>query len=150
MRCATLIPFSFSLQLPSQPTQASNNSAYGYENNERLVSKTANVPLKESDIYSFGCLVLFILTLCRPFHTIDDIDDVYAMLTGPDNLPKPIPGDPHDCKKLPASDTAWPLMNRCWDDVDNRPSAQSVLAELTKLTKLNLTSYGYVRPIHTW
>ncbi|KAG8920932.1 hypothetical protein FRC02_000538 [Tulasnella sp. 418] len=125
---------------------------------ERLVSKTANVPLKESDIYSFGCLVLFasftpydhILTLCRPFHTIEDTDDVYAMLTGPDNLPRPVPGDPHDCKKLPASDPAWPLMNRCWDDVDNRPSAQSVLAELTKLDKLNSTSYGYVRPIHTW
>ncbi|KAG1901162.1 kinase-like domain-containing protein [Suillus fuscotomentosus] len=83
------------------------------ENEESLI------PLPASDIYSFGCIMLQVMTGRRPYADVQRDHEVIALIL---KGKKPTrPSSPHD------ADSFWDLIEKCWGDTGRRPSAVDVL-----------------------
>lgn len=79
----------------------------------------------KSDVYSFACYALEIMSDKTPFWELRTSAAVIAakysgVVPNPDRHPQ-----------LPAADPLWVLMRRCWNkDADQRPTMAEVLAEV--------------------
>ncbi|KAG9005097.1 hypothetical protein FRB95_003712 [Tulasnella sp. JGI-2019a] len=92
-----------------------------------LLLEGSNDATTHSDVYSFGCLVLEVMTGKVPFHNYNEIRVNMAILTGKHPLAKDYP-------ELSTKSPLWTLMNRCWEQSPNqRPSIQDIVQELGQL-----------------
>ncbi|KAG2088083.1 kinase-like domain-containing protein [Suillus discolor] len=72
-----------------------------------------------SDIYSFGCIMLQVMTGLPPYADVQHDYQVIALIL---KGRKPTrPSSPHD------ADSFWDFIERCWGDIGRRPSAVDVL-----------------------
>lgn len=84
------------------------------ENEESLAS-----PKPASDIYSFGCIMLQVLTGRPPYADVRSDHQVTVLIL---RGKKPTrPSSPHD------ADSFWDFIEKCWSDAGRRPSAVDVL-----------------------
>ncbi|KAG8916152.1 hypothetical protein FRC03_011596 [Tulasnella sp. 419] len=89
-----------------------------------------NIASFESDVYSFGCLLLFIMTGLHPFtYAEDDNEIVRARYISPQSAP--LPGIPAHYPQLPPDHPMWELLDRCWNiEVKQRPKMPQIESEL--------------------
>ncbi|KAG9005096.1 hypothetical protein FRB93_009966 [Tulasnella sp. JGI-2019a] len=89
-----------------------------------LLLEGSNDATTHSDVYSFGCLVLEVMTGKVPFHNCNDLKVNIAILTGK----RPVA---QDYPELSAHSPLWALMNKCWEQnpVD-RPSIHDIVQEV--------------------
>ncbi|KAG1798760.1 kinase-like domain-containing protein, partial [Suillus variegatus] len=82
-------------------------------------SEESLTPQPASDIYSFGCIMLQVMTGRPPYADVrSDHQVIVLILKGK----KPTrPSSPHD------ADSFWDFMEKCWGDIGRRPSAVDVL-----------------------
>ncbi|KAG8875059.1 hypothetical protein FRB97_005451, partial [Tulasnella sp. 331] len=84
-----------------------------------------------ADVYSFGCLVLEVMTgkipFCEIAQDLHGLEVLMAILRGDKPSPKYY-------QELPAHSPLWALMRRCWDkDPSSRPSMEAVIQELEEM-----------------
>ncbi|KAG1897318.1 kinase-like domain-containing protein [Suillus fuscotomentosus] len=93
-------------------------------------SEESLTPQPASDIYSFGCIMLQVMTGRPPYADVrSDHQVIVLILKGK----KPTrPSSPHD------ADSFWDFIEKCWGDIGRRPSAVDVLDFLgsTRVTAL--------------
>ncbi|KAG1878199.1 kinase-like domain-containing protein [Suillus subluteus] len=75
-------------------------------------------PTKESDMYSFGCVMFHVLTLDIPWHTIIDDCQVHENVLRGECISRPATSDVHDM-----TDARWNVIATCWSVQGSRPSA---------------------------
>ncbi|KAG1872867.1 kinase-like domain-containing protein [Suillus tomentosus] len=82
-------------------------------------SEESLTPQPASDIYSFGCIMLQVMTGRPPYADVrSDHQVIVLILKGK----KPTrPSSPHD------ADSFWDFIEKCWGDIGRRPSAVDVL-----------------------
>ncbi|KAG2070497.1 kinase-like protein [Suillus decipiens] len=84
--------------------------------------ESSNPPLPASDIYSFGCIMLQIMTGRPPYADVRSDHQVTVMIL---KGKKPTrPSSPHD------ADSFWDFIEKCWSDTGRRPSAVDILSFL--------------------
>ncbi|KAG2140926.1 kinase-like domain-containing protein [Suillus bovinus] len=83
------------------------------ENEESLAPQPA------SDIYSFGCIMLQVMTGRPPYADVRSDHQVIVLILKGKKPPRPI--SPHD------ADSFWDFIEKCWGDTGCRPSAVDVL-----------------------
>ncbi|KAG1730474.1 kinase-like domain-containing protein [Suillus lakei] len=87
------------------------------ENEESL-----SIPKPASDIYSFGCIMLQVMTGRPPYADVRSDHQVTVLIL---KGKKPArPSSPH------VADSFWDLIEKCWGDTACRPSAVDVLSFL--------------------
>ncbi|KAG2041331.1 kinase-like domain-containing protein [Suillus americanus] len=85
------------------------------ENEESLPT-----PQPASDIYSFGCIILQVMTGRPPYADVRSDHQVTVLIL---KGKKPTrPSSPHDV------DSFWDFIEKCWSDAGRRPSAVDVLS----------------------
>jgi serine/threonine protein kinase len=84
--------------------------------------ESSTPPQPASDIYSFGCIMLQVMTGRPPYADVrSDHQVIVLILKGK----KPTrPSSPHDV------DYFWDFIEKCWSDTGRRPSAVDVLSFL--------------------
>ncbi|KAG2114464.1 kinase-like domain-containing protein [Suillus cothurnatus] len=84
--------------------------------------ESSTPPQPASDIYSFGCIMLQVMTGRPPYADVrSDHQVIVLILKGK----KPTrPSSPHD------ADYFWDFIEKCWSDTGRRPSAVDVLSFL--------------------
>jgi len=81
----------------------------------------------KSDIYSFGCISLQVLSGKQPWSEIkEELCVVFSLAQGLN------PARP-ECHKI--DDQHWNLIQQCWSPVQERPSAESVIASIQLLLR---------------
>ncbi|KAG8956978.1 hypothetical protein FRC03_010656, partial [Tulasnella sp. 419] len=114
---------------PTIPTESRVPTEYRYLARERAVSIEKNIASRESDVYSLGCVLLYIFTGHQPFRHVKKSEEVYLLLL--DYAKNPVnPGSFSDSPEIPKSSPLWPILNECWADIKKRPEADAVLASL--------------------
>ncbi|KAG9005099.1 hypothetical protein FRB93_009969 [Tulasnella sp. JGI-2019a] len=92
-----------------------------------LLLEGSNDATTHSDVYSFSCLVLEVMTGKVPFYNYNDMKVNMAILTGKHPIAKDYP-------ELSTQSPLWTLMNRCWEQTPSqRPSIQDIVQELEQL-----------------
>ncbi|KAG2030956.1 kinase-like domain-containing protein [Suillus americanus] len=87
------------------------------ENEESLPT-----PQPASDIYSFGCIILQVMTGRPPYADVRSGHQVTVLII---KGKKPTrPSSPHD------ADSFWDFIGKCWSDIGSRPSAVDALSFL--------------------
>ncbi|KIJ58113.1 hypothetical protein HYDPIDRAFT_119974 [Hydnomerulius pinastri MD-312] len=81
-------------------------------------------PSKASDIFSFGCIMLQILSGQLPWAEMHDMAIIAALLRG--QLP-PRPG------QHPISERDWAFIEQCWTSASTRPPIEEVVAHISKV-----------------
>ncbi|KAG2099653.1 kinase-like domain-containing protein, partial [Suillus cothurnatus] len=81
------------------------------------------MPTFESDIYSFGSVTFFVLTLVIPWHDVDEYKVVQKLLGGEEILRPETSAATSD-----VTDARWNQIEQCWSsDASARPSASMVM-----------------------
>ncbi|KAG2153678.1 kinase-like domain-containing protein [Suillus bovinus] len=76
-------------------------------------------PTKENDMYSFGCIMLHLLTLRTPWHTISNNLTVVEHIRRGEH-----PEPPHSPD---LTNIRWNMIRECWSAMVSRPSASVVI-----------------------
>ncbi|KAG2339255.1 kinase-like protein [Suillus weaverae] len=87
------------------------------ENEESLTP-----PQPASDIYSFGCIMLQVMTGRPPYADVRSDHQVTVLILKGKKPTRPL--SPHD------ADSFWDFIEKCWSDTGRRPSAVDVLSFL--------------------
>jgi len=85
-----------------------------------------------SDVYSFGCLALNIMTSEQPFRHIASSSRA-ALCLALANLNKPV-ANRKDYSLLDHANPFWDILDKCWDPVPGaRPTMPDVKADITRI-----------------
>ncbi|KAG8924951.1 hypothetical protein FRC02_010079 [Tulasnella sp. 418] len=121
------------LRVPATITTSRLPTEPRYMATER--TRYQNKPSYKSDVYSYGCLALFIMTGLRPFRHISHEDDIIKLRVSPNEQDIPFPAPLKYYPKLPA--IIWPLLTDCWDlTPTNRPDMATVLMRVNTLNRM--------------
>ncbi|TDL13627.1 kinase-like protein, partial [Rickenella mellea] len=96
---------------------------------ERSADGQTQHPSEKSDIYSFGCVCLELMTGCHPFKEIrSDFGVMKAIMN------KETPGRPEEDLFLNGLDHfMWEIMTQCWNSqTDRRPTAEALITSLSQ------------------
>ncbi|KAG1726993.1 kinase-like domain-containing protein [Suillus paluster] len=94
---------------------------------EALENKESSTsPTPASDIYSFGCLMLQVMTGQQPYADARNDDQVTDLIGKGKKPTRPLSPRIADC--------LWEVIDRCWNDVERRPSADQVVGFLHEIT----------------
>jgi serine/threonine protein kinase len=91
-------------------------------------NKESLTPIKPpSDVYSFGCIILQVMTGRRPYADVQNHYQVIRLILNDTKPTRPL--SPH------IADSLWDFIEQCWSDAACRPSAVEVLSFLGSYDK---------------